>query len=147
MVFNIIYFLLISLSVSYMWSFSEIFAPVRHFISKIPYIRKPFTCPVCSSFWFGFGCSFLYNPFILDVHVFLFTNCIAGLITHLCAVCLYKYIESESISGDKLDLRGKVLKVKQSEWNEFFINIKQKGSFNTFSVCKEDETTLNVYFS
>lgn len=144
--FNIFYFLLISLSVSYMWSFSEIFSPIRTFVSKIPYIRRPFLCPVCSSFWFGFGSSFLYNPFILDVSLPLISNCIAGLITHFVAVCVYKFLNPDEQYNSKIDLRGKCLKVKQTEWNEFYLNIKQSGYFNTFSVCRENDE-LTVFFS
>jgi hypothetical protein len=75
-----------------MWSYSEIFNPVRIIISRIPYIRKPLLCPECSSFWVGFFASFLYNPVILDVDIIGFSNIICGLITHLCAFYFYKNI-------------------------------------------------------
>lgn len=93
MIFNLIYFLLISLSFSYMWSFSEIFRSPRNLISKIPYIRRPFICPECCSFWVGLAVSFLYNPIVLD-HTFLgLPNIICGLTTHLIACFLYKNIK------------------------------------------------------
>jgi hypothetical protein len=84
---------MLSLSVSYMWSFSEIFRPVRNFVARIPYIKKPLLCPECSSFWFGFVVSFLYNPIILtNFSLILITNAFAGLVTHMCASILYKNI-------------------------------------------------------
>jgi len=80
-----------------MYSFSEIFKPIRNKISYIPYIRRPFLCPECSSFWFGLMCSFLYNPIKLDVEVPLLTNIFCGLVTHLLASFIYKKKESGSI--------------------------------------------------
>lgn len=85
-----ILFLLISLSISVMWSFSEIFRPIRNIISRIPYIRKPLICPECSSFWIGFTSSFLYNPIQNDINFFIVSNVLCGLITHLFAFFLYK---------------------------------------------------------
>lgn len=99
MISNLIYFLFISLSFSYMWSFSDIFKSVRNFISKIPYIRRPLICPECSSFWTGLLCSFLYNPIMLDIKIIGISNIICGLITHLVACFLYKKInKSEKIN-------------------------------------------------
>ena len=75
-----------------MWSFSDIFKPIRNFISKIAYIRRPLICPECSSFWIGLSSSFLYNPIILDINIIGVSNIICGLITHLVACFLYKKI-------------------------------------------------------
>lgn len=91
---NIIIFILISLSISYMWSFSEIFRPIRNFIAKIPYIRRPLICPECSSFWMGLLTSFIFNP-IYPLIGFTYLNMIishllCGLLTHLVAANLYK---------------------------------------------------------
>ena len=90
MFFNLLYFICLSLSVSYMYSFSDIFLYVRNFISKIPYVRRPFLCPECASFWFGLMVSFLYNPIFLDLKITLLSNVFCGLITHLFACFLYK---------------------------------------------------------
>ena len=79
-----------SLGVAYMYSFSEIFLPVRNFIARIPYVRRPLLCPECSSFWFGLGVSFLYNPIVLDVTLPYVANVMCGLVTHLFACALYK---------------------------------------------------------
>jgi hypothetical protein len=87
--FNLLYFICISLSFSYMWSFSDIFRPSRNFISKIPYIKKIFLCPECCSFWIGLLTSFLYNPISINYNLFL-SNIICGLVTHLFASFLYK---------------------------------------------------------
>lgn len=85
-----IYYLLLSVSVAYMYSFSDIFNYVRNKVATIPYIRVPMSCPECSSFWFGFGVSFIYNPIQVDITCIGLTNIICGLVTHLVASCLYR---------------------------------------------------------
>lgn len=90
--FDLLYYLCISLSFSYMWSFADIFIPVRNFVAKIPYVRRPLLCPECSSFWVGLFVSFLYNPIVLDLNLFILTNICGGLVTHLFACILYKFI-------------------------------------------------------
>jgi len=82
-------FLILSLSVSLMYSFSEIFMPVRNFIAKIPYLRKPLLCPECSSFWMGVLTSLFFNPYA-DMFGSIISTAFAGLTTHLFAVFLYK---------------------------------------------------------
>ena len=88
--FNLLYFLCISLSISTMWSFSEIFSPLRNIASRIPYIRKPLTCPECSSFWIGVLTSFIYNPIELNVNFYILPNIVCGLVTYLFAHFFYK---------------------------------------------------------
>ena len=88
--FNLLYFICLSLSVSYMYSFSEIFRPIRNKISYMPYIRVPLQCPECSSFWFGLAVSFVYNPIHLDFTAPLLPNILCGLVTHLFACLIYK---------------------------------------------------------
>jgi hypothetical protein len=92
LLFNLLYYILISLSFSYIWSFADIFIPVRNFVARIPYIRRPLLCPECSSFWIGLFVSFLYNPLILDINVLFLTNICCGLVTHLFACFLYKFL-------------------------------------------------------
>lgn len=92
LLFNLLYYILISLSFSYMWSFADIFIPVRNFVARIPYVRRPLLCPECSSFWVGLFVSFLYNPLILDINVLFLTNICCGLVTHLFACFLYKFL-------------------------------------------------------
>lgn len=87
--FNLLYFLCISLSFSYMWSFSDIFKNFRNLISRIPYINKPFICPECCSFWIGVLTSLLYNPIVINYN-FILSNIICGLVTHLFASFIYK---------------------------------------------------------
>jgi hypothetical protein len=79
-----------------MYSFSEIFKPVRNKISYIPYVRRPLSCPECASFWFGMLVSCFYNPIVPDVLVM--SNIFCGLVTHLFAAFLYKKKESGTIS-------------------------------------------------
>jgi len=98
MFFNLLYFICLSLSVSYMYSFSEIFKPIRNKISFIPYIRRPLSCPECASFWFGLLVSFLYNPIHLDFNFSLLSNIFCGLVTHLFAAFVYKKKENNSIN-------------------------------------------------
>jgi hypothetical protein len=73
-----------------MWSFSEIFTPIRNFVSRIPYLRRPLICPECSSFWVGVFSSILYNPIVLDFDYILISNILCGLITHLFCFFLYR---------------------------------------------------------
>lgn len=91
MIENLIVYILISLSFSYMYSFSTIFRPVRNFVAKIPVIKYPLICPECSSFWVGlFVCFFIYNPVLLPN--FFVNLAVCGLIVHLFACILYKKI-------------------------------------------------------
>jgi len=71
-----------------MWSFSEVFAPIRNFVAKIPYVRKPLLCPECSSFWVGLFTCLFYNPLFVTLNYFSFP--FLGLTTHLFACFLYK---------------------------------------------------------
>jgi hypothetical protein len=89
MISSILVFLLISVSIAYMWSNAEIFLPLRNRISRIPYIRKPFICPECFSFWAGIIASLVYNPFIGVIPIVI-NNITCGLITHLVTCILYK---------------------------------------------------------
>ena len=98
MLFDLLYFVCLSLSVSYMYSFSEIFRPIRNKISFIPYIRRPLSCPECSSFWFGLLVSLCYNPIQLDFYVPILSNILCGLVTHLFAAVIYKKKEGTSIN-------------------------------------------------
>ena len=88
MLFDFLLYLLLSLSVSFMWSFSEIFSPVRNLVARIPYIRRPLICPECSSFWMGVLTSLFFNPILGALGVFSFAFC--GLATHLFACYLYR---------------------------------------------------------
>lgn len=85
---NLFVYIILSLSLSFVWSFSEIFSPVRNFIAKIPYIRKPLLCPECSSFWVGLATCFFYNPLFNILGYFSFP--FSGLVVHLFACFLYK---------------------------------------------------------
>lgn len=81
-------YIILSLSVSFMWSFADIFAPIRNFVAKIPYVRKPLLCPECSSFWMGLLVSIIYNPLYSSLHILSFF--MGGLVVHLFACFLYK---------------------------------------------------------
>ena len=85
---NLFVYVILSLSLSFVWSFSEIFSPVRNFVAKIPYIRKPLLCPECSSFWVGLFTTLFYNPLFDLLNYFSYFFC--GLVVHLFACFLYK---------------------------------------------------------
>jgi hypothetical protein len=90
MIFELAYFIIITLSISHIWSFSEVFLPFRKIVSKIPYIKKPLLCPECCSFWVGFLFSFLYNPIILNYNFYYITNVIAGICVYFFAHYIFK---------------------------------------------------------
>ncbi len=89
MIEYLLVYLLISISISHMWSHADIFITLRNKVAKIPYIRRPLICPECFSFWVGFGVSFLYNPLATLTYVFV-SNVLCGLVTYLFADTLYK---------------------------------------------------------
>jgi hypothetical protein len=84
-----ILFLLLSVSVSQMWSFAKIFIPIRNIIAKIPFISRPLLCPECSSFWIGVAVSLFYNPLRGEFN-FIVATAFAGLLTHLVASYFFK---------------------------------------------------------
>jgi len=86
---DILIFLLLSVSVSQMWSFARIFIPIRNIIAKIPWVHRPLLCPECSSFWVGVLVSLLYNPLRGEFN-FIVATAFAGLLTHLAACYLFK---------------------------------------------------------
>lgn len=86
--FELLTYIILSLGVSFVWSFSDIFIPIRNFVAKIPYIRRPLLCPECSSFWIGLFTALFYNPLYYNLGLFSFIFC--GLSTHFFACFLYK---------------------------------------------------------
>jgi hypothetical protein len=85
---ELIAFILISVGIGHLWSFSEFFSKSRNFIAKIPYVRKPLICPECSSFWSGIFLSFFYNPFGLSILSIIY----CGIISYICCVITYKVL-------------------------------------------------------
>jgi hypothetical protein len=69
----------VCLGVSHLWSFSAIFVPIRNFVARIPYVRRPLICPECSSFWMGIGVSIFYMPFS---HFNLINMILCGVISY-----------------------------------------------------------------
>jgi hypothetical protein len=86
--FEFLTYIILGLSVSFMWSFSDIFGPIRNFVSKIPYIKKPLICPECSSFWMGLLVTIFYNPLFQILAIWSYP--FAGLSVHLFACFLYR---------------------------------------------------------
>lgn len=83
-IFLFLLILLLSISITKMWSDSDIFLPIRNFISDVKWLRKPFLCAKCMSFWFGFFVSlFVYDPFSVHFDMpIVFSQICFGLITH-----------------------------------------------------------------
>ena len=86
---DVVLFLLLSVSVSQMWSFARIFIPIRNIVARIPLINKPLLCPECSSFWIGVATSLFLNPLRGEFN-FIVATAFAGLLTHLVASYLFK---------------------------------------------------------
>lgn len=89
-IFYFIVSILLALSITKMWSDSDIFRPIRNYISDVPAIRKPFLCPKCMSFWFAVLVALvIYNPFsvMFNVPIILSHACF-GLIVHYIACFL-----------------------------------------------------------
>jgi len=55
-------YLITTLGLCYAWSDTEASRPIRNFIARIPYIRKPLLCHECSSFWISLLLTFFLNP-------------------------------------------------------------------------------------
>lgn len=90
---KIIYFLLPSLGASFIWSYEQIFIPIRNFIAKyFGKFRKLFLCPECSSFWIGFLFCFLINPFTNYINFYIISNILCGLTNFLFFKIIQKYL-------------------------------------------------------
>lgn len=61
-------YLFTSLGLCYAWSDTEASRPLRNFVARIPYIRKPLLCHECSSFWIGLLLTFFINPLKDDTY-------------------------------------------------------------------------------
>ncbi len=83
-------FLLISISITDLWTNSYIFSRPRNWLSRLSY-SKIMICAECFSFWVGFSLSFAFNPLIAfpGLHHFYFSHIFSGTITYLVARLLY----------------------------------------------------------
>jgi hypothetical protein len=86
--FNVLYFVTLSLSMAYMYSFSEIFRPIRKRLVTLPVAGKVLACPECTAFWIGCLVSLFYNPIVPNVTIV--SNIFCGLVTYLFASIIYK---------------------------------------------------------
>lgn len=57
-----IIYLITSLGLCYGWSDTDASMPLRNYIARIPYIRKPLLCHECCSFWISLILSLFINP-------------------------------------------------------------------------------------
>jgi len=146
MAFSLICFLIVSLAISHAWNFSDFTQPIRKIIGKIisiSYLKKPFLCPVCSSFWIGILTSLILNPFNDVVSVSLVSNIFCGFASYLLSVIFYPLMNQEDPS--KIDLKGKKFKTTIEDWDNFYSNICKTGSFKTLSIIQK-ENDLIVFF-
>jgi hypothetical protein len=83
-------FLLISISLTDIWTNGYIFTPLRNWVSRLNF-GKLLICPECFSFWVGFFLSFIFDPLIGFPgmsHYFL-SHVFSGTVTFLMARFLY----------------------------------------------------------
>ena len=87
---NLLIFLLISISISQLWSNSKICGYVRRkVILKIPIVRDALLCPTCSSFWVGIFVSLFFNPLVV-VMPLVISNIAESVINYAICGILYK---------------------------------------------------------
>lgn len=84
---ELLFFIIISVAASQMWSHSTIFSWIRRKIVKIPLVRDALLCAVCSSFWIGLLISFFINPLIAYG---VLSHAACGLVNYLICGILFK---------------------------------------------------------
>jgi hypothetical protein len=89
MLASILIFLLISISLSQLWSHSKVFSRVRGFITKIPLIRDALLCPPCASFWSALFLTLFLNPLLPILPMFIANVSISVVNYAICGI-LYK---------------------------------------------------------
>jgi len=88
---DVLLFGLLAYSINVIWSYADIFNPVRLWIYKlIPNrsLKMPFLCPNCNSFWCGVAMSFIYNPLANICSFYIVSVLLCGIFTHLIAFFL-----------------------------------------------------------
>ena len=85
---TLLFMLLGSLSLTKMWADSDIFTPVRNKMADYPWLRKPWLCAKCMSFWFGVLSAVLIGDPFHQIGVTIgVSTAFCGLVTHLI-VCI-----------------------------------------------------------
>jgi hypothetical protein len=85
---SLLVFLLISLSITDLWTSSYIFNWLRNRISRLPY-TKVFICPECFSMWIGIGLSLFFNPILPFFHCIILSHLFCGSLSYLLARFMY----------------------------------------------------------
>lgn len=89
---SLLAFCLITMGAAYVWSYGEIFIPLRNFIAKfLGKFSKPFLCGECSSFWIGVIISLFLNPLNAITYI-LISNLFCGLISYILYKLTHKMI-------------------------------------------------------
>lgn len=86
---TLFFMLLGALALTKMWSDSDIFQPVRNKLSDYKYLRKPWLCAKCMSFWMGVLSAILIgDPFHQFGVVIGVSTAFCGLVSHLITCLL-----------------------------------------------------------
>lgn len=86
---TLLFMLLGALALTKMWSDSDIFQPVRNKFSDYKYLRKPWLCAKCMSFWMGVLSAVLIgDPFHQLGVVIGVSTAFCGLVSHLITCIL-----------------------------------------------------------
>lgn len=79
-IYDLFIFSLISISIIHLWNCSEFFSFIRNYIKNYFFIKKPFLCVKCNSFWFGLLLGFFINPFNNIIFCGLYSYFISNLL-------------------------------------------------------------------
>lgn len=89
-ILSLFVFLLISLSITDLWTSSYIFSRLRNWISRLPY-SKVLICAECFSFWVGVFLSIVFDPLIgySGLGHYYLSNIFCGALSFLISRLLY----------------------------------------------------------
>lgn len=81
---TLFFMLIVSISLTKVWNYSDIFLPIRNWMSDYKWLRKPWLCSICMSFWMGLISSFIIGDPLHQIGVISgLSNVMCGLISHL----------------------------------------------------------------
>jgi len=83
-------FVLISTSITDIWTSSYVFSGIRNWVSRLRF-SKVLICPECFAFWVGFGLSFVFDPLVSypGIGHYYLSHVFCGTIAFLVARILY----------------------------------------------------------
>jgi len=92
-----LFFILVCLGMCHLWNFSAVFQRPRNLVARIPYIRVPFLCAECSSFWVGIVASLTFTP----IHLTFVNAILCGVVSYASWVFFAQPILSINKEEDK----------------------------------------------